>query len=117
MTTMLMAVIVLGARERGYPRHVGSRCPQDFLAKRPSSGRSFVVLSLLRDFSIDTLSFLLFFFFLQLCTAFGLVGAVSYVLIKNRPERPATARDYPYSGLEKELGGVNVARKEQVDEE
>lgn len=61
--------------------------------------------------------FFLFLFFLQLCTAFGLVGAVSYVLIKNRPERPATARDYPYSGLEKELGGVNVARKEQVDEE
>ncbi|OWZ37050.1 NADH dehydrogenase (ubiquinone) 1 beta subcomplex 8 [Cryptococcus neoformans C23] len=54
---------------------------------------------------------------LQLCTAFGLVGAVSYVLIKTRPERPAIARDYPYGGLEKELGGINVARKEQVDEE
>lgn len=62
-------------------------------------------------------SLLTLFSFLQLCTAFGLVGAVSYVLIKTRPERPAIARDYPYGGLEKELGGINVARKEQVDEE
>ncbi|WVO16148.1 hypothetical protein L204_103818 [Cryptococcus depauperatus] len=53
----------------------------------------------------------------QLTTAFSLIGVVAYVLIENRPERPAIARDYPYNGLERELGGVNVARKEQVDEE
>ncbi|TYJ54138.1 hypothetical protein B9479_005236 [Cryptococcus floricola] len=54
---------------------------------------------------------------LQLSGAFGLVGVAAFFLIQTRPERPAVAREYPYNGLEQELGGINVARKEQVDEE
>ncbi|WVQ72488.1 hypothetical protein IAR50_002043 [Cryptococcus sp. DSM 104548] len=54
---------------------------------------------------------------LQLSGAIGLVGAFAFFVVQVRPERPAVAREYPYNGLEQELGGVNVARKEQVDDE
>ncbi|KAK6910033.1 NADH dehydrogenase (ubiquinone) 1 beta subcomplex 8 [Kwoniella mangroviensis CBS 10435] len=53
----------------------------------------------------------------QLSVAFSLIGLASYVLIKNRPERPVAQRTYPYNGLEKELGGQSYARPEEVDEE
>ncbi|WWC70070.1 uncharacterized protein I206_104016 [Kwoniella pini CBS 10737] len=54
----------------------------------------------------------------QLSVAFSLIGVASYALISNRPERPVAQRTYPFNGLEKELGGKDVAaRPEEIDEE
>jgi hypothetical protein len=54
----------------------------------------------------------------QLIAAFSAVGAFAYFLTSTRPLRPVAAREYPYGGLEKELGGHNAARaeSEEVDE-
>jgi hypothetical protein len=54
----------------------------------------------------------------QLIAAFSAIGAFAYLLTSARPLRPVAAREYPYGGLEKELGGHNAARaeSEEVDE-
>ncbi|KAK8864462.1 hypothetical protein IAR55_001711 [Kwoniella newhampshirensis] len=54
---------------------------------------------------------------LQLSIAFGAIGVFATFIINTRLDRPVSARDYPYGGLEKELGGQSVARAEEVDEE
>ncbi|WVQ81755.1 hypothetical protein IAT38_003880 [Cryptococcus sp. DSM 104549] len=51
----------------------------------------------------------------QLTLAFGLLGTFAYTMGVNHLERPAIAREYPYNGLEKELGGfpARIDREEQ----
>ncbi|GFZ43895.1 hypothetical protein JCM24511_01615 [Saitozyma sp. JCM 24511] len=55
---------------------------------------------------------------ISLIAAFSAIGAFAYLLTSARPLRPVAAREYPYGGLEKELGGHNAARaeSEEVDE-
>jgi NADH dehydrogenase (ubiquinone) 1 beta subcomplex subunit 8 len=50
---------------------------------------------------------------MQLSLALSLVGGFAYILSVTRPESPVAKRDYPYNGLEKELGGHGGARAEQ----
>lgn len=54
---------------------------------------------------------------LGIVTMLALVGGFAYYVTINRPQRKATARDYPYGGLEKELGGYSKAREEPIDDE
>ncbi|KAI9639762.1 uncharacterized protein MKK02DRAFT_40087 [Dioszegia hungarica] len=49
---------------------------------------------------------------LSLIAAFSAVGAFAYFLTATRIQRPVAAREYPYGGLEKELGGHVAARPE-----
>lgn len=46
----------------------------------------------------------------------SLVAGFAYYVTAHRPQRKATARDYPYGGLEKELGGRSKAREEPIDD-
>lgn len=54
---------------------------------------------------------------LMLAGMLALVGGFAYYVTEHRPQRKATARDYPYNGLEKELGGYSQAREEPIDDE
>ena len=49
----------------------------------------------------------------------GIMGAFAYFIFQTAPESPAAPRSYPYNGLEKELGGRNLAIPEEeiVDDE
>ena len=50
-------------------------------------------------------------------TMLALVAGFSYYVTIHRPQRKAVARNYPYNGLEKELGGYSQAREEPIDDE
>lgn len=52
---------------------------------------------------------------LQLSLALSLVGCFAYMLSVTRPEATFVRREYPYNGLEKELGGHQHARVESPD--
>lgn len=53
----------------------------------------------------------------QLIAAFSGIAAFTYFLTATRVQRPAAPREYPYNGLEQELGGHTPARVEtELDE-
>ncbi|EKD00334.1 hypothetical protein A1Q2_05392 [Trichosporon asahii var. asahii CBS 8904] len=54
---------------------------------------------------------------LGIVTMLALVAGFSYYVTIHRPQRKAVARNYPYNGLEKELGGYSQAREEPIDDE
>lgn len=53
----------------------------------------------------------------QILFMLSLMGAFAYGLSYTVPEIPVVRREYPFNGLEKELGGVPTRAESQEDEE